>query len=63
MERAITEAKKVSGDKPILVTECGYHNRVENQGHPGVTALAEAKYLPRLLFVYFNRGRDQGLQI
>jgi hypothetical protein len=56
MERAIAEAKKVSGEKPILVTECGYHNRVENQSHPGVTELAEAKYLPRLLFVYFNRG-------
>ena len=56
MERAIAEAHKVSGNKPILVTECGYHNRVENQGHPGVTELAEAKYLPRLLFVYCNRG-------
>ena len=56
MERAISEARKVSDDKPILVTECGYHNRVDNQGHPGVTELAEAKYLPRLFFVYFNRG-------
>ena len=27
MERAIAEAQKVSGNKPILVTECGYHNR------------------------------------
>ena len=49
--RAIAEAQKVSGNKPILVTECGYLNRVENQGHPGVTEVAEAKYLPRLLFV------------
>jgi hypothetical protein len=56
MERAIAEAQKVSGNKPILITECGYHNRAENQGHPGVTEAAEAKYLPRLLFVYFNRG-------
>jgi hypothetical protein len=56
MERAIAEARKVSGDKPILVTECGYHNRMEEQGHPGVSEAAEAKYLPRLLFVYFNRG-------
>jgi hypothetical protein len=56
MDRAIAEARKVSGDKPILVTECGYHNRVENRGHPGVTETAEGKYLPRLLFVYFNRG-------
>ena len=56
MERAIAEARKVSGDKPILVTECGYHNRMEEQGHPGVSEAAEAKYLPRLFFVYFNRG-------
>jgi hypothetical protein len=56
MERAIAEGRKVSGDKPILVTECGYHNRMEEQGHPGVSEAAEAKYLPRLLFVYFNRG-------
>jgi hypothetical protein len=56
MARAIAEARKVSGDKPILVTECGYHNRMENQGHPGVTETAEAKYLPRLFLVYFNRG-------
>ena len=56
MERAIAEARKVGGDKPILVTECGYHNRVEEKGHPGVSEAAQAKYLPRLLFVYFNRG-------
>jgi hypothetical protein len=56
MERAIAEARKVSGDKPILVTECGYHNRMEEQGHPGVSEEAGAKYFPRLLFVYFNRG-------
>jgi hypothetical protein len=56
MEQAISEARKVSGDKPILVTECGYHNRMEEKGHPGVSEAAEAKYLPRLLFVYFNRG-------
>ncbi|HEY5913828.1 MAG TPA: hypothetical protein VJA21_24835 [Verrucomicrobiae bacterium] len=56
MERAIAEARKVSGDKPILATECGYHNQVDHQGHPGVTEAAEARYLPRLLFVYFNRG-------
>jgi hypothetical protein len=56
MERAIAEARKVSREKPILVTECGYHNRVANEGHPGVTEAAEAKYLPRLLLVYFHRG-------
>lgn len=56
MDQAILEARKVSAEKPILVTECGYHNRMEEKGHPGVSETAEAKYLPRLLFVYFNRG-------
>jgi hypothetical protein len=59
MERAIAEARKVSGEKPILVTECGYHNRVEEKGHPGVSEAAQAKYLPRLLFVYFDRGMSK----
>jgi hypothetical protein len=56
MEKAVAEGRKVSGDKPIVVTECGYHNCTEEKGHPGVTEPAEAKYLPRLLFVYFDRG-------
>lgn len=33
-----------------------YHNRVDNPNHPGVTEATEAKYLPRLLFLYFQRG-------
>lgn len=56
MEQAMGEARKVSGDKPIIVSECGYHNRLEEKGHPGATETAVAKYLPRLFAVHFNRG-------
>ena len=55
MERALTEARKVSAGKPLFVTECGYHNKVNNPNHPGVSEAAEARYLPRLLFVYFDQ--------
>lgn len=56
MEQAMGEARKVGGDKPIIVSECGYHNRLEEKGHPGASETAAAKYLPRLFAVYFNRG-------
>lgn len=55
-DKALTEAKKVSTTKPIVVTECGYHNKVNNRNHPGVSEEAAAKYIPRLLLHYFNRG-------
>lgn len=55
MERALTEARKVSAGKPLFVTECGYHNKVNNPNHPGVSEAAEARYLPRLLLVYFDQ--------
>src|SRR5581483_5657888 len=56
MDRAIVEERKVCGDKPIWATECGYHNRIEEKGHPGVSELAAAKYFPRLHFLMFNKG-------
>ena len=37
MQRALAEARKVSTSKPLLVTECGYHNKVNNPNHPGVS--------------------------
>lgn len=56
LDRAIGEARKVSTTKPLVVTECGYHNRLEEKGHPGCTETAMGKYLPRLLAIYFMRG-------
>ncbi len=55
-DKAIAEAKKVSTTKPIVVTECGYHNQENNKNHPGVSESAAGKYIPRLLLHYFNRG-------
>jgi hypothetical protein len=56
LTKAIEQERKVCGDKPIICTESGYHNRLEEKGHPGVSEAAAAKYLPRLFFTYFNRG-------
>lgn len=56
MQAAIDSAQRVSGSKPLLVTECGYHNKENNPNHPGVSERAAAIYHPRLIFVYFNRG-------
>lgn len=57
MAKAISEARKVSGTKRIIATECGYHNRLDQQeGHPGTTESAAAKFMPRMAAVYFNAG-------
>jgi hypothetical protein len=48
---------KIMCNKPIVATECGYHNGVEIEGqHYGVSELAAAKYLLRLFLEYYNRG-------
>ena len=39
-----------------MATETGYHNRTAERGHPGVSEAAAAKYIPRLLLEYFDRG-------
>ena len=59
MESALSEARKVSGDKPLLVTECGYHNRIAEKGHPGVSEQAAAIYHLHLFFIYFNQGVER----
>ncbi|WP_145271374.1 glycoside hydrolase 5 family protein [Tautonia plasticadhaerens] len=56
LSKAIAEARKVCDGKPIVATETGYHNRLAERGHPGVSETAEAKYLPRLLLTYFDHG-------
>lgn len=56
MSDALAEARKVSGTKPLLVTECGYHNKEYNPNHPGVSEEAAAIYHLHLFFVYFNEG-------
>jgi hypothetical protein len=56
LDRAIAEERKVCAEKPIFVTETGYHNRTAQEGHPGVPEAVAARYLPRLHLHYFNTG-------
>ena len=56
MNKAIETARLVSKDKPLMATEGGYHNKVENPNHPGVSEKAAAIYHVHLPFVYFNQG-------
>lgn len=59
MEAALNEARRVSGERPLLATECGYHNKEDNSNHPGVSERAAAIYHLHLFFIYFNRGVER----
>jgi hypothetical protein len=49
-----------AANKPLISTECGYHNGIDIEGgHPGVSEQVAAKYLLRLYFEYFNRGIER----
>lgn len=52
----IPSARIVCPGKAILATETGYHNAVNKTKISGVSQQAAAKYLPRILLEYFNRG-------
>jgi hypothetical protein len=53
----VPNAKKVSGTKPLIATETGYHTAQRWTGpHPSVSEQAEGRYVPRLYLEYFNRG-------
>ena len=56
----IPNTKLLCGDKPIIASESGYHNKFKlTGGHPGVPQEIAAKYLLRLYFEYFNRGIER----
>lgn len=47
-------ARRVFGDKPIVMTESGYHNALnDHSDQPGVPEQTAAKYIPRLLLENF----------
>lgn len=53
----IAGAQKVSGSKPIWITESGYHNAVNCVcGHEPVSETAAGVYVPRMFMEYFRRG-------
>ncbi len=50
-------ASRMSGSKPLVATETGYHTALAYQGgHRPISEAAEATYMPRLFLGYFNRG-------
>ena len=50
-------ARQVFGDKPIVITESGYHNALDDfSDQPAVSEQAAAKYIPRLFLENFARG-------
>jgi hypothetical protein len=52
----IANARSVTGDKPIIATETGYHNAFNASNNTGISEIASAKYLPRLYLEHFNAG-------
>lgn len=62
VEEYILDTHKMAGLnnplKRIVATETGYHTAfgLPEEGHQGVPPEVRAKYLPRLLAEYFNRG-------
>jgi len=52
----ISNARSVTGDKPIIATETGYHNAYNASNNSGISEIASAKYLPRLYLDHFNAG-------
>lgn len=49
--------KIVCNTEPIVFTESGYHNAInENADQPGVSETTAAKYIPRLFLEDFSRG-------
>ena len=48
---------QMSGSKPLMATETGYHNALNStSGHLPTSEEATATYLPRLFLEYFRRG-------
>lgn len=56
LDQVIAEERLVCGDKPIIVTENGYHQKLDLLDHPGVSEEAAAKYMPRMHLVNFSKG-------
>lgn len=50
-------ARHIFGDKPIVFTETGYHNALnDHSDQPAVSEEVAAKYIPRLFLENFGRG-------
>ncbi len=57
LEQLASLNEEVASGKPMIPTECGYHNALgSNGGFPAVSEAAAGKYMPRLFLEYFNQG-------
>lgn len=57
VSRMLTMASQMSGSKPVMATETGYHTAVNWTGdHKPVSEAAQATYMPRLFLDYFSAG-------
>jgi hypothetical protein len=55
--RMLSMASDMSGSKPVMATETGYHTAVNWSGdHKPVSEAAQATYMPRLFLDYFKQG-------
>jgi len=57
LTRLLGTATPMSGSKPVMATETGYHNAMaSDNGHRPASEAAAAVYLPRLYLEYYRRG-------
>lgn len=57
VSRMLAMAGEMSGSKPVMATETGYHTAVNWGGdHKPVSEAVQATYMPRLFLDYFSRG-------
>ncbi len=57
LEAWLAAARAMSGSKPVMATETGYHTAVDSDGeHPPTSEAAQAVYAPRLFLDYFANG-------
>ena len=53
LDKWLPAARIICGTKPMIATETGYQNAINERG---VSEQASSKYLPRLLLEHFNQG-------
>lgn len=58
LDAELARARQISASKPVIATEAGYHNALNqaNQGHPAVSEEAAGAYMPRMYLENFRRG-------
>jgi hypothetical protein len=53
-------SRAMSGDKPVVITETGYHNALnDHSDQPAVSEAAAAKYIPRLFLEDYLHGIER----